>query len=233
MFTFTPMELDAIYLSLRVAVLAVVFSLPFGILVAWVLARKSFPGKTVFNAIVHLPLILPPVVVGYLLLILLGRRGIIGGFLDEHFGVSFAFSWQGAALAAAVMAFPLMVRAIRLSLEAVDPGHEQAARTLGANPRRVFFTITLPLALPGIITGCLLSFARSLGEFGATITFVSNIPNETQTMPLALYSLINTPGGDPGAYRLVIAAIILSIAALIISETLAIRYNRQKNRENG
>ncbi len=221
------MEQEAIALSLRVAILAVIFSLPIAILTAWVLARVSFPGKTIFNAIIHLPLILPPVVVGYLLLVMLGKRGVIGRFLDEEFGLSFSFSWQGAALAAAVMAFPLMVRAIRLSLESVDPGHEAAARTLGANPWRVFFTITLPLTLPGIITGCLLSFARSLGEFGATITFVSNIPGETQTMPLALYSLINTPGGESGASRLVMAAVILSLMALIVSEIMAKRISRR------
>ena len=204
--------------------------MPFGIAVAWVLARVEFPGKTIINAIVHLPLILPPVVVGYLLLFLLGRRGIIGEFLNDVFGITIAFTWQGAALAAAVMAFPLMVRAIRLSIESVDIGTEQAARTLGAGPMRVFVTITLPLTLPGIITGCLLSFARSLGEFGATITFVSNIPGQTQTMPLALYSLINTPGGQAGAIRLVIAAIVLSFVALIISEILA---NRTRKRIRG
>ncbi|MBT4890499.1 MAG: molybdate ABC transporter permease subunit [Rhodospirillales bacterium] len=227
MISFTPIEQEAIWLSLRVATLAVLFSLPLGVMAAWLLARVSFPGKTILNAFIHLPLILPPVVVGYLLLVMLGRRGVIGSYLDEVFGVSFAFSWQGAALAAAVMAFPLMVRAIRLSLEAVDQGHEQAARTLGASPVRVFFTITLPLTLPGIITGSVLAFARSLGEFGATITFVSNIPGETQTMPLALYSLINTPGGEPGAIRLVIAAVVLSLLALIISETLANRAARR------
>ncbi len=223
---FSPMESEAIWLSVRVATLATVFSLPFAILIAWLLARVSFPGKIILNAVVHLPLILPPVVVGYILLVMLGKRGVIGQFLHDVLGISFAFSWQGAALAAAVMAFPLMVRAIILSLDGVDRGIEQAARTLGASPWKVFLTITLPLTLPGLITGCLLSFARSLGEFGATITFVSNIPGETQTIPLALYSLINTPGGDDGAFRLMIAAICLSLLALIASEILAKRVNK-------
>ena len=225
----TPMEIDAISLSLRVSFVAVVVSLPLGILVAWALARLSFPGKTILDAIVHLPLVLPPVVVGYLLLVAFGRRGVLGQFLADTLDVSIAFSWEGAAVAGAVMAFPLMVRAIRLSLESVDMGLEQAARTLGATPWRVFFTITLPLAGPGLLTGCLLAFARSLGEFGATISFVSNIPGETQTMPLALYSLINTPGGEDGALRLVIAAVILSFLALFTSELTARRLSRRLN----
>jgi len=225
----TPMEIDAISLSLRVSFVAVVVSLPLGILVAWALARLSFPGKTILDAIVHLPLVLPPVVVGYLLLVAFGRRGVLGQFLADTLDVSIAFSWEGAAVAGAVMAFPLMVRAIRLSLESVDMGLEQAARTLGATPWRVFFTITLPLAGPGLLTGCLLAFARSLGEFGATISFVSNIPGETQTMPLALYSLINTSGGEDGALRLVIAAVILSFLALFTSELTARRLSRRLN----
>lgn len=223
----SPMEVDAIALSMRVSLIAVVFSLPLGILVAWVLARLSFPGRSILDAIVHLPLILPPVVVGYLLLVVFGRRGIVGSFLYDTLGFTIAFSWQGAAVAGAVMAFPLMVRAIRLSIESIDQGLEQAARTLGANPWRIFLTITLPLTAPGLLAGCLLAFARSLGEFGATIAFVSNIPGETQTMPLALYTLINSPDGEAGALRLVIAAIVLSFCALFVSEFLARRIARR------
>lgn len=221
------MESDAIALSLRVSFVAVAFSLPLGILVAWILARLRFPGRSVLDAIVHLPLILPPVVVGYLLLVTFGRRGVVGAFLYDTLGVSIAFSWQGAAVAGAVMAFPLMVRAIRLSIESIDLGLEQAARTLGASPWRIFLTITLPLTAPGLLAGCLLAFARSLGEFGATIAFVSNIPGETQTMPLALYTLINSPGGDSGAIRLVIAAVALSFVALLVSEIMARRITRR------
>ena len=179
-------EWQAVILSLKVSTVAVAASLPFGILMAWVLVRCRFPGKSLLDSLIHLPLVLPPVVVGYLLLISMGRKGIIGEWLYNWFGFSFTFSWRGAALAAAVVAFPLMVRAIRLALEAVDMRLEQAARTLGASPLRVFFTITLPLSLPGIIVGTVLAFARSLGEFGATITFVSNIPGETRTIPLAM-----------------------------------------------
>lgn len=222
----TTMEMDAIALSLRVSSVAVAASLPFGILVAWVLARCRFPGRAVLDAIVHLPLVLPPVVVGYMLLVAFGRRGLIGGFLNDALGISIAFSWQGAAVAGSVMAFPLMVRAIRLSIESIDTGLEQAARTLGSAPWRVFLTVTVPLSFPGLLTGCLLAFARSLGEFGATVAFVSNIPGETQTMPLALYALINTPGGEDGALRLVIAAVALSFAALLVSEFLARRLSR-------
>ncbi len=221
------METDAIALSLQVSFVAVVASLPLGILVAWVLARFNFPGRTILDAIVHLPLILPPVVVGYILLITFGRRGVLGSFLNDTLGISIAFSWQGAAVAGAVMAFPLMVRAIRLSMESIEPGLEQAARTLGAGPLHVFLTVTLPLTAPGLLTGCLLAFARSLGEFGATVAFVSNIPGETQTMPLALYALINTPGGESGAFRLVIAAVALSFIALLASEFLARRLSRR------
>lgn len=194
----SDVEWQAVLLSLQVSGIAVLCSLPFGILMAWVLVRCRFPGKAILDSVIHLPLVLPPVVVGYLLLIGLGRRGMIGEKLYEWFGFSFAFSWRGAALASAVIAFPLMVRAIRLALEAVDSRLEQAARTLGAGRWRVFFTITLPLTLPGIIVGTVLAFARSLGEFGATITFVSNIPGETRTIPLAMYTLIETPGGGRG-----------------------------------
>ncbi|EKT58277.1 molybdate ABC transporter permease subunit [Providencia sneebia] len=213
-------EWEAIYLSLKVSSVAVVLSLPLGILVAWILVRCHFPGKTLLDSIIHLPLVLPPVVIGYLLLISMGRRGFIGEWLYNWFGFSFTFSWRGAALASAVVAFPLMVRAIRLALEAVDRKLEQAARTLGATPLRVFFTITIPLSLPGIIVGVVLAFARSLGEFGATITFVSNIPGETQTIPLAMYTLIETPGAEVDAARLCIIAIVLALISLLMSEWL-------------
>jgi molybdate transport system permease protein len=199
----------------------VIGSLPFGILMAWILVRCRFPGKALLDSLIHLPLVLPPVVVGYLLLISLGRRGIIGEKLYDWFGFSFAFSWRGAALASAVIAFPLMVRAIRLALEAVDSRLEQAARTLGAGRWRVFFTITLPLTLPGVIVGTVLAFARSLGEFGATITFVSNIPGETRTLPLAMFTLIETPGAEGAAARLCVIAIVLALASLLASEWLA------------
>ena len=223
MFELTPIEIEAFALSLRVSVVSVVCSLPLGLATAWLLARVRFPGRTVVDAIVHLPLVVPPVVVGYALLVLLGRRGPIGGWLYDVFGVSIAFTWKGAAIAAAVMAFPLMVRAMRLSLEAVDRRLEAAARTLGASPARVFATVTLPLMAPGILAGTILAFARALGEFGATITFVSNIPGETQTMPLALYTLVQTPDGEVGAARLAIIAALLAIAALMASEWLARR----------
>lgn len=220
---FTPEELTAIRLSLKVAVVAALASLPFGILVGWLLARTRFPGKALLDAVVHLPLVLPPVVMGYALLVSLGTQGRIGAFLQAHFGIVFAFRWTGAALACAVMGFPLMVRAIRLSLEATDRRLEQAASTLGAGPWRVFFTITLPLAWPGLVAGSVLAFAKALGEFGATITFVSNIPGETRTLPAAIYTLTQTPGGDEAAGRLVLVAIALSLAALVASEILARR----------
>lgn len=223
----TQMELEALRLSLWVSMWAVLGSLPPGIFIAWVLARKQFPGKTLLDGAVHLPLVLPPVVTGYLLLVVMGRKGPLGGWIFELTGISFAFDWKGAALAAAVMAFPLLVRAVRLSVEAVDQGLEEAARTLGAGPVRVFFTITLPLVVPGILTGAILAFARSLGEFGATITFVSNIPGETRTLPIALYSLIQMPGGEIGALRLCIIAILVSLFALIASELLARRLTLQ------
>ncbi|WP_300674903.1 molybdate ABC transporter permease subunit [Desulfoluna sp.] len=220
-FALTALEREAVTLSLWVAGWAVAVSLPVGILTAWALARGHFPGKTLLEALVHLPLVLPPVVIGYLLLVLLGRNGLIGGPLYEHLGITLAFTWKGAVLAAAVMAFPLLVRAVRLSLENVDPGLEAAARTLGAGPLRVFFTVTLPLMAPGILTGTLLAFARSLGEFGATITFVSNIRGQTQTLPLALYTLTQVPDGETGAMRLCILSVLIAMVALIISETLS------------
>lgn len=217
----TPLEIEAIGLSLRVATVCVLASLPFGIAVAWLLARRDFPGKTLLDGLVHAPLVLPPVAVGYLLLVLLGRNGVLGAWLYDALGVTLVFDWKGAAVASAVMAFPLMVRAIRLALELVDRRIETAARTLGAGRWRVASTITLPLALPGILTGMLLAFARSLGEFGATITFVSNIAGETRTLPLALYTLVQTPGGDEGAARLVIISLVLALAALALSEFIA------------
>jgi len=220
-------EWQAVMLSLKVSSIAVLFSLPFGILTAWILVRCRFPGKSLLDSLIHLPLVLPPVVVGYLLLIGLGRRGVIGQYLYDWFGFSFAFSWRGAALASAVIAFPLMVRAIRLALEAVDMRLEQAARTLGAGRWRVFFTITLPLTLPGIIVGTVLAFARSLGEFGATITFVSNIPQETRTLPLAMFTLIETPGAEGAAARLCAIAIALALLSLLVSEWLA-RWGRKR-----
>jgi molybdate transport system permease protein len=222
----TATELDIVLLSLKVALWSVVVSLPFAVAIAHLLARHDFPGKSLLDAVVHLPLVLPPVVVGYFLLVLLGRRGPVGTLLEEWFGVVVAFRWTGAALACAVMGFPLMVRAIRLSIEAIDPRLGAAAETLGAGRAGVFFTITLPLALPGIVTGILLAFARSLGEFGATITFVSNIPGETQTLPLAIYALTQVPGGDEQALRLCILSIVLSLVALIASETLVRRAGR-------
>ncbi|ORM65930.1 molybdate ABC transporter permease subunit [Pantoea rodasii] len=220
-------EWQAVFLSLKVSSIAVLCSLPFGIMMAWILARCRFPGKTLLDSVIHLPLVLPPVVVGYLLLIALGRRGFIGAWLYDWFGFTFAFSWRGAVLASAVMAFPLMVRAIRLALEAVDTKLEQAARTLGAGRWRVFFTITLPLTLPGIIVGTVLAFARSLGEFGATITFVSNIPGETRTIPSAMFTLIETPGAEGAAARLCAVAIALALLSLVASEMLA-RWGRKR-----
>jgi molybdate transport system permease protein len=216
-------ELGIVLLSLKVALTSVVFSLPPAIFVAYVLARGRFPGKMLLDAIVHLPLVLPPVVVGFALLTLFGKRGAIGSWLDAWFGIVFAFRWTGAALAAAIMGFPLMVRAIRLSFAAIDRRFETVARTLGGSPVSVFLSVTLPLALPGIVTGVVLSFARSLGEFGATITFVSNIPGETQTLPLAIYTLTQVPGGDVQAWRLSIIAVLLSLVALVAAEWLARR----------
>ncbi len=225
--TLREYEIEAIVLSLRVSGIAVLASLPLGLFCAWLLARRQFPGKMIVDGLIHLPLVLPPVVVGYTLLIAFGRQGIIGQPLREWFGVSFAFSWQGAALAAAVMSFPLLVRAVRLSMEQVDRGLEQAARTLGASPLRVFFTVTLPLVLPGVLTGLILAFARSLSEFGATITFVSNIPGQTRTLPIALYTFTQVPGGDTPALRLCILSVILALAALIASEIFARRMQKR------
>ena len=223
MFDLTPEEWTAVQLSLRIALVATLVTLPFGIAVAWLLARKNFWGKALLDGLVHLPLVLPPVVTGYLLLIWFGRKGPIGAFLDDTFGIVFSFRWTGAALACGVMAFPLLVRAIRLSFEAIDRRLEDAASTLGANGFWVFLTVTLPLALPGVIAGMVLSFAKALGEFGATITFVSNIPGETQTISAAIYTLTQVPGGDAAALRLVVVAIAIALVALIASEWFARR----------
>jgi molybdate transport system permease protein len=223
LFDLSPDEWTAVHLSLRIAIVATLAALPFGIAVAWLLARKDFWGKSLLDGLVHLPLVLPPVVTGYLLLISFGRKGLIGGFLEQHFGIVFSFRWTGAALACGVMGFPLLVRAVRLSFEAIDRRLEHAASTLGADPARTFLTVTLPLALPGIIAGMVLCFAKALGEFGATITFVSNIPGETQTISAAIYTFMQIPGGESAAGRLVLVAIILALAALIASEWLARR----------
>jgi molybdate transport system permease protein len=222
-FDLSPQDWTAIALSLRVAAVSTVVALPFGIIIAMLLARGSFWGKSLLDAVVHLPLVLPPVVTGYLLLISLGRKAPLGAFLADHFGIVFSFRWTGAAVACGVMAFPLLVRAIRLSIEAIDRRLEDAASTLGANHVWSFTTVTLPLALPGIIAGMMLAFARALGEFGATITFVSNIPGETQTISAAIYSLIQVPGGDADALKLVVISIVICVAALLASEWLAKR----------
>ncbi|MDX2290261.1 MAG: molybdate ABC transporter permease subunit [Hyphomicrobiaceae bacterium] len=219
----TAQEWAALTLSLKVSLAATLLSLPLGILVALALARGRFPGKVVLNGLVHLPLILPPVATGYILLLTFGRKGPVGRFLEETFGIVLAFRWTGAALAAAVMAFPLMVRAIRLSIEAVDPRIEEAASTLGASRVAVFLTITLPLMLPGILAGSILAFAKAMGEFGATITFVSAIPGETETLPSAIYSLLQVPGGDAAALRLVMISVAVSVLALVASEVMAAR----------
>jgi molybdate transport system permease protein len=218
-----PDEWSAVHLSLLVASVEMLVSLPFGVVTALVLARGRFWGKTFLDGLVHLPLVLPPVVTGYLLLLTFGRRAPLGAFLADHFGLVFAFRWTGAALACGIMGFPLMVRAIRLSVEAVDRRLEAAAGTLGANPAWVFLTVTLPLILPGIIAGMILSFARAMGEFGATITFVSNIPGETQTLPSAIYTFTQVPGGDASALRLTLVSVVISMAALVVSEALARR----------
>jgi molybdate transport system permease protein len=222
-FELSPDEWVAVALSLRVATVATIASLPFGILIALLLARGKFRGKTLVDGIVHLPLVLPPVVTGYVLLILFGRRGPIGAWLDQTFGIELVFRWTGAALACAVMGFPLMVRAIRLSIEAIDIRLEQGAGTLGASPLWVFLTVTVPLALPGIVAGTILCFAKALGEFGATITFVSNIPGETQTIPSAIYNYTQMPGGDAGAFRLSVIAVVISLGALVASEIIVRR----------
>jgi molybdate transport system permease protein len=216
----SPLELEALRLSLRVGLWSMAVGLPLAVALAWLLARGRFLGKEVLNGLVHLPLILPPVVTGYILLILLGRRGPVGELMEQWLGIVVAFRWTGAAIAATVMAFPLMVRPIRLSLEAIDQRLEAAAGTLGASPLAVFATVTLPLALPGIIAGGILGFAKGMGEFGATITFVSNIPGETQTLPLAIYTLTQIPGGELGALRLTLIAVAVSLAALLAAEVL-------------
>lgn len=227
MLTLSPEEATAIRLSLRVAFWAVVVSVPVGVAVAVILARGRFWGKTALEGLVYLPLVLPPVVTGYVLLLLFGRRGYLGAFLADTFGIVFAFRWTGAALACAVMGFPLLVRAVRLSVEAVDRRLEDAAGTLGASPAWVFVTVTLPLMLPGILAGAVLAFARSLGEFGATITFVSNIPGETQTLPSALYTFTQVPGGDASALRLSVISIAISMLALVAAEVLGQRIARR------
>ncbi|EDP57083.1 molybdate ABC transporter permease subunit, partial [Vibrio sp. AND4] len=208
-------------LSLKVGAYAVVWLIPLGVALAWLLSRKTFVGKSILDSLIHLPLVLPPVVIGYLLLISLGRQGLLGSWLYEYFGLVFSFNWKGAVVACIVVALPLMVRSVRLSLDNVDPKLEHAASTLGASPLKVFLTITLPLTIPGIITGTMLSFARSLGEFGATISFVSNIPGETQTIPLAMYNFIETPGAEMEAARLCIISIALALATLMTSEWLS------------
>jgi len=226
-FQLTDAEWEAIRLSLQVAIVGVAGSLPFGIAIAWLLARCNFPGKSLVDGIVHIPLVVPPVVVGYGLLVLLGRRGPVGAWLYEHLGITLIFTWKGAAIASAVMGFPLLVRALRLSLEAVDRKLEAAARTLGAGPLDVFASVTMPLALPGLLAGMVLAFARGLGEFGATIIFVGNIPGETRTIPIAIYTLTQDPEGDLAALRLSIIAVILALIALMLSELLARRIDRR------
>ncbi|WP_421726441.1 molybdate ABC transporter permease subunit [Bauldia sp.] len=223
----TEQEWSAVELSLRVASLAALWTLPFGLLVAYILARFRFPGRALFDAFVHLPLVIPPVVTGYLLLLAFGRRGPIGAFLEQTFGIVFAFNWTGAALAAGIMGFPLMVRAMRLSLEAIDRRTEAAAATLGANRAMVLLTVTLPLMLPGILAGIVLAFARALGEFGATITFVGNIPGVTQTIPSAIFSFTQVPGGEAAALRLTVLSIVIAFAALLVSEALSRRASRR------
>lgn len=229
MWQITPEEWVAIGLSLKVAGAATILSLPLGIAVAFALARGRFYGRTLLDGLVHLPLVVPPVVTGYVLLVLFGRRGPIGAFLEAKLGLVLSFRWTGAALACAVMAFPLLVRAIRLTMESIDVRLEQAASTLGASPLWVFLTITLPLSLPGIIAGAVLCFAKALGEFGATITFVSNIPGETQTIPSAIYAYTQTPGGDAGAFRLSLISIVLALGALVASELFMHWTRRRKD----
>ena len=223
----TELEYQALMLSLKVGFYAVLWLIPLGVLLAWLLSRKSFFGKTILDSLIHLPLVLPPVVIGYLLLVSLGRQGFLGHWLYEYFGLVFSFNWKGAVVACIVVALPLMVRSVRLSLDNVDPKLEHAASTLGASPLKVFLTITLPLTIPGIITGTMLSFARSLGEFGATISFVANIPGETQTIPLAMYNFIETPGAEMEAARLCIISIALALSTLMLSEWLNRRASRR------
>lgn len=229
MLNFSVNEIDAIFLSCKVALVASLSSLPLGIAFGWLLARRNFPGKSLLDALLHLPLVMPPVVTGYALLVLLGTQGPLGSWLLRHFDVQFAFRWTGAALACAVMGFPLMVRTIRLSIAAVDRRFEQAAATLGAGPWRIFFTITLPLAWPGLVAGTVLAFAKALGEFGATITFVSNIPGETQTLSAAIYGLLQVPGMEFGIWRLAVVALVISLAALLFSEWLVRRTQAEQD----
>lgn len=223
----TPAEAQALWLSFKTGFTGALFSLPPGLLVAWALSRKRFPGKFALDIAVHLPLVMPPVVTGYLLLLAFGSRGPIGGWLEKTLGITLAFNWKGAALAAAIMGFPLLVRALRLSFDAVDMKLEEAARTLGSTSWDVFRSVTLPLIMPGLLTGILLAFARGLGEFGATITFVANIPGETQTLPIALYSALQSPGGEIRALRLLVLSIVLAIGALAASEIFAARMRRR------
>lgn len=223
----TPAEWTAIGLSLKVGAIATVAALPLAIMFALILARSRFPGRTVLDALLHLPLVAPPVVTGYLLLLAFGSQGPVGQFLSDTLGITFAFRWTGAALAAGIMGFPLMVRAIRLSVEAIDQRLESAASTLGANRVRVFLSVTLPLMLPGILAGTVLCFARALGEFGATITFVGNIPGETQTIPTAIYTALQTPGGEAAAFRLTVISLLIAFAALVLSELFARRLGRR------
>jgi molybdate transport system permease protein len=225
--TITPEEWVAIRLSLKVAGVATLCALPPGVIIAYALARGRFRGKFLLDGLVYLPLVLPPVVTGYVLLVLFGRKGVFGAFLEQVFGLVFSFRWTGAALACAVMGFPLLVRAVRISIEAIDLKLEEAASTLGASPLRVFFTLTLPLALPGIIAGAVLCFAKALGEFGATVTFVSNIPGQTQTIPSAIYNYTQVPGGDAGALRLSLVSVVVAVCALLASELLARRAKRE------
>jgi molybdate transport system permease protein len=220
MLAFSPAEWEAVRLSLKVGLVSVVFSLPVGFALAYVLARFRFPLKALLNAVVHMPLVLPPVVTGFALLLLFGTRGPLGRLLDQVFGVTIAFRWTGAALAAAIMGLPLMVRAMRLSIDAVDRRLETAAASLGAKPWRTFLTVTVPLSLPGVVAGAILSFAKSFGEFGATITFVSNIPGETQTLPIAIYSLLQQPSGESAALRLAALSVVVSIAAVLGAEAV-------------
>jgi molybdate transport system permease protein len=222
----SPEETEALHLSLSVALRSVAISTPAALLTAWILTRRRFPGHTLLDAVVHLPLVLPPVAVGYVLLLLFGTRGPIGGWLERTFGIQLIFTRNGAALATAVMSFPLMVRAIRISLESLDRGLEDAARTLGAGPLDRFASVTLPLILPGLLAGAITAFSAALGEFGAVITFVSNIPGETRTLPLALYSALQVPGGEPAAARLAVLSVTLGLAGLILSEWFARRVRR-------
>jgi len=225
----SPAEFEILLLTLKVGVTAVLLTLPIAFAFAWLLARARFPGKLLLDGLVHLPLVLPPVVTGWMLLLAFGRTGPVGAWLESWFGTTVMFRWTGAAIAAAVMALPLMVRALRLSIENVDRGPESAARTLGASRARVFFSVTLPLSVPGILVASVLGFARAIGEFGATITFVSNVPGQTQTLPLAIYSALQLPGGEGQVLRLAVIAIALSLAALVVSEVLARRSARGRH----